>query len=346
MASYWVRDAEGRVLGPLTLEALRPLANGGRLSNVKSASLDGQAWVPLAKVPEVEALFIPPAILMRREADQQEAQRIELELDRIQELATHVIFGVPEDADLRTYRKGFITVGKQYHPARLPMSAHPDLLRATMAIFQLLSTRMAIVEKKLQGTAPPPAAATRTSSPGIKVPVSPGTSSPRVPVPQAAAAARTSSPAIKVPVPPGTSSPRVPVPQAAAAAPKPAPTYAPHEFVGFSRRVDNRLEVSLKVPLSSVGIFIDHKLVNLSSGGLYVPLEQTISLGTRLGLTLTFEEPAWEIQVDATVVLENAATNPGGLSGIGLRLGRLADGDRMFLEDFVRRGRAQRAAPR
>ena len=77
MAEYWIGDAEGRVLGPVSLDVVQDLVNTGRLTQITRASRDGQSWGPPHAYPEVMALLLnapPPEALLNSE--RQEAARV------------------------------------------------------------------------------------------------------------------------------------------------------------------------------------------------------------------------------------------------------------------------------
>ena len=83
MAEYWIGDAEGRVLGPVSLDVVQDLVNTGRLTQITRASRDGQSWGPPNAYPEVMALLLnapPPEALLNSE--RQEAARVREQLHR------------------------------------------------------------------------------------------------------------------------------------------------------------------------------------------------------------------------------------------------------------------------
>src|SRR5688500_14679493 len=147
-ANYWVMDASGGVLGPVSLPVLRDLAAARRISDFTKASRDGKTWVNVHEIRELFEAITPPSMGQRREQELQEAQRIALQLDRFREMSTHELFGVPKTSDLRTYRQGFLTVAKPFHPGRLANNVHAELVKAYMEMFQFLSGRMADHEKR------------------------------------------------------------------------------------------------------------------------------------------------------------------------------------------------------
>lgn len=168
MPSYWLKEDGGRLVGPLSLEAIREMAGNGRLTGSAWVSRDAGQWARASQLPELNDVLLPPAMVQRFAAERAEAKRILGELERIRPMATHEIFRVPEGADVRTYRQAFVAVGKQYHPGRLPANVHPDLLRACMQMFQHLSERMVLLER-VGGAHPRPAPSPRSSEPEIGI---------------------------------------------------------------------------------------------------------------------------------------------------------------------------------
>ncbi len=284
MSSFWIMDAKGRVLGPVGLQVIKDLAAGGRISGFTRASRDGKTWLTVADIPEVAAALMPPSVRERRQREQQEAQRIELQLDRYQELPPHELFGVPAGSPIKVYRQGFLALAKPYHPGRLSQDVDPALLKACMGMFQYLSTVMATLEQKEKERE-------RARAP-------------------------------------------------ATAAQKPAPTYRLEDFVGLSRGKNERYEADIQVNEHSARMFVEHKFVNWSTGGFYLACGRSLPLGTGLDVTLKFNDPPTQVRVRGTVVLENVVNDPKQVSGFGVRLERLSDGDKSFLDSFVETVRA------
>ena len=286
---YWIGDAAGRVLGPLTLEALRELVGSGRLKAVTRASRDGTTWEPLAQFAEV--LDLTRATGAQGLAfEQQQAERLRHQLKTLQGMGFHDAVGAKPHASLDELRAAFFRTVKRFSPERLGPEVHPELRKANVEVFDFLSRRMREAEAEHLRRAAEPA-------------------------PQGAAAAR------------------------------PAPSYRSDEFVGLQRRSDDRVHADIRVTLESVGMFTDHKVVNLSSGGLFVHSERPLRLGTELVLTLHFEAPARQLHGRGTVVWEHALEDGRSPRGYGLRLGGLSVQDREFLHAWVRRASEARGAP-
>lgn len=118
-----------------------------------------------------------------------------------------------------------------------------------------------------------------------------------------------------------------------------SPTYSSDEFVGLQRRDGDRLHVDVRVTVGSVGMFTDHRVVNLSSGGMFVASQRTLPIGTELDLTLHFESPPHTLKARGRVIWENAldARQP---RGFGVRLVTLTQAERKFLQEYVQKIRA------
>ncbi|HLL55441.1 MAG TPA: DUF4339 domain-containing protein [Myxococcaceae bacterium] len=158
MSQYWIGDALGRVLGPVSLQAIRDLLSRGRLTNLTRASTDGRSWKPLADVPEVFALIsssvaqrpAPTIGLAAQPASPyaDEIARITAELTRLRGLSAREQLGVAASAKVEDARTSFFTKVKQFHPTRLPPNPPPELQRAYADMFQQLSDAMALIEKE------------------------------------------------------------------------------------------------------------------------------------------------------------------------------------------------------
>ena len=282
---YWIGDAAGRVLGPLTLEALRELVGSGRLKAVTRASRDGTTWEPLAQFAEVLDLTRatgPQGLAF----EQQQAERLRHQLKTLQGMGFHDAVGAKPHASLDELRAAFFRTVKRFSPERLGPEVHPELRKANVEVFDYLSRRMREAEAESLRRAGEPAA-----------------------------------------------------PAAA------APSYRSDEFVGLQRRSDDRVHADIRVTLESVGMFTDHKVVNLSSNGLFVHSERPLRLGTEVVLTLHFEAPPRQLHGRGTVVWEHSLEDGRSPRGYGLRLGGLSAQDREFLLAWVRRAAEARSVP-
>lgn len=134
---------------------------------------------------------------------------------------------------------------------------------------------------------------------------------------------------------------RVAAPQGGRAAQQaPAYTYSAEEFVGLQMRND-RLQVEVKVSARNVGIFTEHRIINLQAGGLFIPTEKPLQLGTRVELVLTFEEK--QIKLRSSVIWEYTLDDGKQPRGYGLGLADLRQEERAFIDEFLRNHRV--AAP-
>jgi uncharacterized protein (TIGR02266 family) len=115
-------------------------------------------------------------------------------------------------------------------------------------------------------------------------------------------------------------------------------TYDASEFVGLQRRTEDRLHADIKCTTQSVGIFTDHRVVNLSSGGVFIATATPLKLGTRLNVTLHFEEPPGKLELLGAVVWEHTLDDGRQPRGYGIRLD-VRPAEKKLLEDFVKRHR-------
>jgi hypothetical protein len=169
MNTWYLKDTRGNVVGPLSRDVAVDLLRS-RPGVFLHTSQDGGAWMPVrgGAVATLVSAEDPPA---RRVREHQEAQRALLELDRFRELEAHYLFGVPKTATLKDYRKGFLTLGKRYHPARLPNDVSPELLRANMAVYQYLTEVLNALEVRFGAHPAVPVIAPVASAPRPLPPV-------------------------------------------------------------------------------------------------------------------------------------------------------------------------------
>ncbi len=327
MSNYWLGDTAGRVLGPLTLQALRELIASGRMRAVTRASRDGNTWVPLPEFDEVKDILAaqrgPPPF------EVQQAERLRVQLRGLQALQTpHEVFGLKPQASLDEVRLAFFRMARRFSPEHLGPDAHPDLRNISSAIFEFLSQKMREAETQ---------AARGSGSPHTPPPILGFTPMPppvlgTYPTPPPV---RGASPAHPPPRPAARSTPTPPpLPRGSPA--RPAPTYASEEFVGLVRRSEDRMLATVRVTPQSVGMFMDHPLVNLATGGLFVPTHRPLRLGTQVDLSLSFEQPPRTIELRSAVIWENALDDGRQPQGYGLRLSELRKEERAFLQEFVR----------
>lgn len=126
-----------------------------------------------------------------------------------------------------------------------------------------------------------------------------------------------------------------------AAQPTAAPTYAAEEFVGLQTRND-KLQVDVRVSTRNAGIFTDHRIINLQSGGIFLPTDRPLKLGTRVDLVLHFDQPERQLKLRSSVIWEYTQNDGKQPRGYGLGLADLRPEERTFVEEFLR---SQRPAP-
>jgi uncharacterized protein (TIGR02266 family) len=122
---------------------------------------------------------------------------------------------------------------------------------------------------------------------------------------------------------------------------KAAPAYKPKDFIGWERRVDNRVYCEVECNVSNAAqLFTDHKLVNISNGGFFVATTRTPALGEAVDVVLRFDNPHRRIAGQATVVWENQIDDARTPRGFGCRFVKLSDEDKKFIREFVRKATA------
>src|SRR5262252_7631854 len=158
MPEYWIGDAEGRVLGPVSLDVVQDLVNSGRVTEITRVSRDGRNWGIPASFPEVMTLLLnapsPEALL---QAERHEAARVREQLRAMQGRPPHEIFRLDRNASVDAYRNAFFKLVKRFYPDRVRAQAHPDLRKAYADAFQFLSRLMVHIERELtSGGSPSP----------------------------------------------------------------------------------------------------------------------------------------------------------------------------------------------
>lgn len=155
MTSFWLADADARVLGPVALELVRDLALRGKLSDVRAVSKDGKTFVPVREVPEVQqALEVVQSSdeLARAQADA--TKQIRDWLTSIRGRSSEEVFRVPHQASREAWRAAFFSLVHRYVPGRLPPEATPELRLACEDAFLALSERMIDLERQFRASKP------------------------------------------------------------------------------------------------------------------------------------------------------------------------------------------------
>ncbi len=335
MMNYWIGDTAGRVLGPLTLQALRDLIGSGRMRAVNRASRDGNTWLPLQDFDEVRDLVA--ATKPSPAADKQKAEALRARLRELQALKTvNELFGARPGATLDELRLAFFRTAKRFSPDHLTPETSQELRRATQEMFDFLSQKMREVESR---AAQPPAA--RPTPVPVKgatpVPVRGATPAPVRGATPAPVKGATPVPVRSVPA--GSSAPFHPAAAVATAVRKQvaAPTYSSEEFVGLTMRTHNdQVHADIHVTGRNLGMFTEHRMINLTSGGLFINTRRPLRLGTKVNLRLHFEEPARSIELRSAVIWEHALDDGKQPLGYGLGLAGLRQEEKTFLQEFVR----------
>ncbi len=120
----------------------------------------------------------------------------------------------------------------------------------------------------------------------------------------------------------------------------PAYTYSAEEFVGLQPGRHERLQVTIKLSARNAGIFTDHRIINLQSGGLFLPTDKPLKLGTKVDLVLDFEQPERQIRLRSSVIWEYTLDDGKQPRGYGLGLADLRPEERAFVEEFLRAQRS------
>lgn len=120
----------------------------------------------------------------------------------------------------------------------------------------------------------------------------------------------------------------------------PAYSYSVDEFVGLQMGRHERLQVTIKVSARNVGIFTDHRIINLQAGGLFLPTDKPLKLGTKVDLVLDFEQPERQLRLRSSVIWEYTLDDGKQPRGYGLGLADLRPEERAFVEEFLRTQRS------
>lgn len=308
MSTWWLADAQGRVLGPVTPEVVQELWATGAIAKDTRVSSDGQQWVAITDVPGLVAAGETEAA--RETRQRQEAAQLSARLDMLRRRPPHEIFGVARDAPLEEFREAFFRISKRFHPERLPNPIVPELRDASVAIFRFLSGSLTRLENARKQAASAPA--------------------PRLPPIAYAGPARAKAP------------PPAPAPPTPPPADPEADRYGPETFVGLEPGPNGEFEASIRVSPRTVSMFWEHPLVNLRQGGVFISGSRVLPLGTRLMVTLDFDDPPRTLTVRGYVTYECAKGR--GPKGFGVMLSGMGREDRAFVQEYVERKRRQ-AAP-
>ncbi|HLT31538.1 MAG TPA: PilZ domain-containing protein [Myxococcaceae bacterium] len=370
---YWIRDVDGRVLGPVSYPVLRDLCSARRLVGVTHVSRDGKSWRTLQELPELATLLETPETAQLQQEQQAEAVRLRTQLRAAASAPAHLIFKVAENAPLQTYRQAYFALARRFHPSRLEPTTHPDLVAASREAFAFFSKRMSEVEARIAPPTSPIPPVARVGPPAGPPPTltpAPPVAPVLTPVPPAAARNPVPPPAtLRTPPPPpadvisrpvtGASTwtppppadpvlnrvritpagtPPPPVRSSAFSTPPPGGNvYRPEDFVGIERRSAERLHANIRVTPTSYRMFTDHALVNISNSGLFISTPDLIPVGSLLDMELTFEGDNRTISARARVVWESNGADGKHERGMGLKLTRVDKQDLAFIKDFVRK---------
>ncbi len=299
---YWVSDDAQRVLGPMALEVLRDLLFTGKLRGNMHISRDGSGWSPIASFPELTDLLTPKAEADARAEEKKEAARLKAQLDEWKSKPVHEVFKLPADARPEQMRAAFFRLVKRYYPDRLAPEAAPELRDAYAQVFQLFSQLMVSIETR---------ATHGPRGDDLRNEPAPPTPSRGVPIER---------------------KPAEPLRNRSK-----APTYSLAEFVGLERRGHDRVVATIRVTAKSAGIFVEHKTVNLSTGGVFLAGNRAFPLGTIVDLDFRFEDPVRSVRAMGKVVWENTRDDNNQPRGFGVRFTSIAEPDRLFMYEYVQK---------
>jgi uncharacterized protein (TIGR02266 family) len=133
---------------------MRELISSGRLKSATRASRDGRSWEPLDQFTEVKDLVNvarpAPAI------EQQQAERLRLQLRGMQNLPAHEVFGLAPNATLDDLRKAFFRMAKRFSPENFGPETPLELRKVTAEICDFLARRMREAEAQILAGSPRP----------------------------------------------------------------------------------------------------------------------------------------------------------------------------------------------
>ena len=119
------------------------------------------------------------------------------------------------------------------------------------------------------------------------------------------------------------------------------PTYLSSEVIGFAPILGDRLQCTLKVNQQTAGMLFEHRLMNITNGGVFISWPESFPLGTQLEVVFAFEEEQRTIKATAKISFENRIDERQAL-GFGLRFVRVAPDDLAFLKEYAQRELAHR----
>lgn len=150
MNDYYIRDIEGRVLGPVGLEVIRNLMVAGRLGALDSVSTDGKSWTSVRDVPELAGIRRPSA----PPPDQERAhiQRLTQLLANLRRMTPRARLGIGHAATVQEARAAFFQRSKRFHPDGLPPRVAAEVRHLCARVFSVYSEAMQAVEDELEPT--------------------------------------------------------------------------------------------------------------------------------------------------------------------------------------------------
>jgi Tfp pilus assembly protein PilZ len=120
--------------------------------------------------------------------------------------------------------------------------------------------------------------------------------------------------------------------------------YGAETFVGLEAGPNGEFEASIQVNPKTLPMFYEHPLVNLRQGGIFLSGDRVLPLGTRLMVTLDFDDPPRTLVVRGYVTYECAQGR--GPMGFGVILSGMGREERKFVEEYVARKRGEASPSR
>jgi uncharacterized protein (TIGR02266 family) len=112
------------------------------------------------------------------------------------------------------------------------------------------------------------------------------------------------------------------------------------------RRVDPRYTVDIVVDCTTQGLFVSHRVTNISKGGLFIQAEPSLPIGSEIALTLTLPVSGTRIHATGRVAWNYDVRKKDSrlVPGMGIKFVDMGTDDRAALEDCLAALAAQGAS--
>jgi Tfp pilus assembly protein PilZ len=306
MENFWIRDAAGRVVGPMDFGVLRDLVAANRIRGIAYVSRDGERWVTVGEDPDLAPLVSEQ---QRSSREQETTRRLRESTAGLQSLMPHQIFGIAPDAPAAAWRKGFFELVRRCYPESVPQSPSPELRQSLDDLTALLGRLMTFVEEKQRPGADRAAAGGLTPPPTATPTPIPGAPTSRT------VEMRASMRFVRI----------VARPDGTRAA----------EFY-LQKNDDGSLYGEVDVNADTYRIFTESKVTNLAGGGAFIPSQELVPMGTKVSLVFRFPDPNRVVSVQGKVVFWSAG-DKGQPRGFGVRFTNLGLTDQAFMSAYVKK---------